>query len=140
MTHLFSSTTAHRVRHSLGEAAHRADRHLAQAAQASERAHRHIEEALSSGRSRALDAIDDRRRATPLDPWIARLTDSARSWARQGADLASSAGLKAQDSWSRYADATTGYVARQPLRSVLMAAAVGAGLALLIGASRRSRD
>lgn len=139
-THTSSHPTAHSVRHSLGEAAERADRRLVQAAQACERAHRQVERAVERGLTKGADALQDRRWQGRMDPWVGRLSSSARQLARQGVDLASSAGTRAQESWSRYADATTGYVARQPMRAVLIAAAVGAGLALLLASGRSRRD
>ena len=54
-----------------------------------------------------------------------------------GAAHKATASAKAQDSWTHCAQASHAYVAKQPMRSVLMAAAVGAGLALLLSASRK---
>ncbi len=83
------------------------------------------------------EALHERRSTNHADPLVGQFSSRAQQLARQGLDLAANAGAKAQESWARYADATSGYVARQPVRAVLMAAAVGAGLALLIAASRR---
>ncbi|TAG32947.1 MAG: hypothetical protein EAZ34_08900 [Polaromonas sp.] len=47
---------------------------------------------------------------------------------------------KARQSLSRCASATTGYVAEQPMRSVLIAAAAGAAVALLVASSRQRRN
>ncbi len=120
---------------SLSDVAERADRRLAKAAQAADRAHRQVEHALRS--SQPAEALRERRWPGRVDPWMGRLSSSARDLTRQGMDLASSAGLKAQQSLHRYADATTGYIAQQPVRAVLVAAAVGAGLALLLSATRK---
>ena len=57
--------------------------------------------------------------------------------ASQGKDLASNAGHKAQESLHHYADATTRYISHKPVQSVLIAAGVGAALALLLAASRK---
>lgn len=120
---------------SLSDAADRADRHLAQAAHQAERAHRQVERALMRGTSP--DALDERRWPGRTDPLVSRLSGTARQLARQSMDLASNAGQSAKASLNRYADTTTGYIAQQPMRSVLIAAAVGAGVALLLSASRK---
>ena len=64
--------------------------------------------------------------------------------ARQGIDMAAEAKERAQKQLSRAAGATTQYVSEQPLRSVLIAAGVGAAVALMVAAlrsnSRNSRD
>lgn len=137
-THTHSSTATQSVRHSLTDAALRADRRLAQAAHASDRVHRQVERALQHGGA-ALEGQAARERRWPgrVDPLVDRLSSKAQQLARHSLDLAADAGSKAQASWSNYAQATHAYVARQPLRSVLIAAAVGAGLTLLLAAGRK---
>jgi|EP01041_Mallomonas_annulata_P030574 ElaB/YqjD/DUF883 family membrane-anchored ribosome-binding protein len=66
-----------------------------------------------------------------------QLSNRAQHLARQSLDLAANASAKAQDSWTHYTQASHAYVAKQPLRSVLMAAALGAGLALWLAANRK---
>jgi len=76
-----------------------------------------------------------------VDPMVEMLASKAQKMARQSLDLASEAKERAEKSLKNAADATTRYVAEQPLRSVLMAAAVGATVALLVSASRnRNRN
>lgn len=129
------------VSSSLSAAVDRADRRLAAAAHDAERAHRQVERALHQGRGTTTGAAaslqQERRRQGRVDPWVDRVSTTARQLARHSADLASQAGHQAQASWNRYADVTTGYIARQPMRSVLIAAAVGAGVALLLAATRQ---
>ena len=72
-----------------------------------------------------------------VDPLVDMLTTKAQKLGRQSMDLAAEAKDRAQQSLSRYANATTHYVSEQPLRSVVIAAAVGAAVALLISAARR---
>ena len=74
-----------------------------------------------------------------VDPVVNKLATKAQELARQSLDMASEASHKAQQSLSRYADVTTRYVAQQPMRSVLIAAAVGAAVALLVAATRQRR-
>ncbi len=74
-----------------------------------------------------------------MDPLIEAMATKAQKLARQSLDIAAEAKEKAQQSLSRYASATSQYVSEQPVRSVLIAAAVGAAVALLVSASR-NRD
>jgi ElaB/YqjD/DUF883 family membrane-anchored ribosome-binding protein len=52
-------------------------------------------------------------------------------------DVASEAKERAEKSLRHAADATTRYVSEQPMQSVLIAAAVGAAVALLVSTSRQ---
>jgi ElaB/YqjD/DUF883 family membrane-anchored ribosome-binding protein len=54
--------------------------------------------------------------------------------------MAAEARDQAQRSMHRYADATTRYVAKEPVKAVLIAAAVGAALALLAASVRNHRS
>jgi ElaB/YqjD/DUF883 family membrane-anchored ribosome-binding protein len=63
--------------------------------------------------------------------------DSARSFANRSMGAVGDAASQAQRQLGQYASATTRYVADQPLKSALIAAAVGAAVAGLIVASRR---
>ncbi|QDL36688.1 hypothetical protein [Rhodoferax sediminis] len=58
--------------------------------------------------------------------------DQAQRFARRGMDAASDAGAKAQKTLARYADSTGEYVANQPMKSLLIAAAAGAAIATLL--------
>ncbi|MCY1167007.1 MAG: hypothetical protein V4455_16625 [Pseudomonadota bacterium] len=102
--------------------------------------------AVDSTRSYANDALDKaedkvRELRGNVDPVVDMLASKAQKLARQSLDIAAEAKDRAQQSLSRAAGATTRYVAEQPLRSVLIAAAVGAGVALLISSARtRNRN
>ena len=94
-----------------------------------------------SARSYAHDALDDaqdklQEMRHSVDPMVDKLASSAQKLVRQSMDMANQAKQKAQDSLSRYAEVTTKYVADQPVRSVLIAAAVGATVALLVSSAR----
>ena len=65
------------------------------------------------------------------------LASKAQKLARQSLDMAAEAKEKAQQSLTRYASATSHYVSEQPVRSVLIAAAVGAVVAILVSSTRR---
>lgn len=86
----------------------------------------------------ALDKAEDKVRELRgnVDPIVDMLASKAQKLARQSLDLAAEAKDRAQQSLSRAAGATTRYVAEQPLRSVLIAAAVGAAVAILVSSSR----
>jgi ElaB/YqjD/DUF883 family membrane-anchored ribosome-binding protein len=75
-----------------------------------------------------------------VDPLVDMLASKAQKLARQSLDMAAEAKDKAQQSLSRYASATTHYVAEQPMRSVLIAAAVGAAVAMLVVSSRQHKN
>ena len=106
---------------------------LHSAAKATERVRGFTNETLQ----RAEEKIRDARHN--VDPMIDKLANKAQRLARESMDMAAEAKQKAQESLSRYTDVTTRYVSEQPMRSVLIAAAVGAGVALLV-ASSRSRN
>ncbi len=108
---------------------------------ASDEALQTAERAVDNTRAYANDALDRaedkvRELRGSVDPMIDALATKAQRLARQSLDIAAEAKEKAQQSLSRYATATTQYVSEQPVRSVLIAAAVGAAVALLVSASR----
>lgn len=97
--------------------------------------------AIDSTREHANDALDKaeskmREFRGNVDPMVDMLASKAQKLARQSLDMASEAKDRAEKSLKQAADATTRYVSEQPMRSVLMAAAVGALVALLVSTSR----
>jgi ElaB/YqjD/DUF883 family membrane-anchored ribosome-binding protein len=91
----------------------------------------------------ALDKAENRLRQLRgnVDPVVDLLASKAQKMAQHSLDLASEARVRAEQSLKRAAGVTTRYVAEQPVRSILMAAGVGAGVALLVAAARqRSRN
>jgi ElaB/YqjD/DUF883 family membrane-anchored ribosome-binding protein len=74
-----------------------------------------------------------------IDPMVDLMAVTAQKLARQSMSMASDAKEYAQHAMNRASKASTQYVSEQPVRSVLMAAAVGAAVALAIS-SLRSRD
>ena len=72
-------------------------------------------------------------------PLVSMATDARTGTLKgtgQSLDIATEAKDRAQQSLSNAASTTTRYVSEQPLRSVLIAAAVGAGIALLVSSAR----
>lgn len=90
----------------------------------------------------ALDKAESKVRELrgEVDPLVDMLASKAQKLARQSLDMAAEAKDKAQQSLSRYATATTHYVAEQPMRSILIAAGVGAAVALLVASTRQRRN
>ena len=86
----------------------------------------------------ALDVADEKIHnfRSGVQPALEKLTRKAEEYAHQGMDMAVHAKDRARESLSHYGAATTRYVADKPLQSVLIAAAVGAAVALLVSASR----
>ena len=85
----------------------------------------------------ALDKAESKVRELrgSIDPMVEMLASKAQNLARQSLDMASEAKERAEKSLRQAADATTRYVSEQPMRSVLIAAAVGAAVALLVSSS-----
>lgn len=97
--------------------------------------------AINSTREHANDALDRaeskmREFRGNVDPMVDMLASKAQKLARQSLDIASEAKDRAEKSLKQAADATTRYVSEQPMRSVLMAAAVGALVALVVSVAR----
>ena len=91
------------------------------------------EQAVESVRGFTNDSLD--RAGSVAEELSAR----AQELARKGIAAASGTSAQAQKAMHRYADTTTKYVAEQPVKSVLIAAAIGAALAALVIAAR-NRD
>ena len=69
-------------------------------------------------------------------PALEKFSQTAEEYAHQGMDMAIHAKDRARESLSHYSAATGRYVADKPVQSVLIAAAVGAAIALLVSSSR----
>jgi ElaB/YqjD/DUF883 family membrane-anchored ribosome-binding protein len=89
----------------------------------------------------AIDAVDSKMQSlrSTVEPAVDMLASKAQHLAHQGVDAAMHAKDRVQESFVEYSDATARYVSRQPVKSVLMAAAFGAVLTLLLRPSRSSR-
>lgn len=89
----------------------------------------------------ALDVADEKVHTlrSSVQPVLEKFSRKAEQFAHQGMDMAANAKDKARESLSQYSAATSRYVADKPVQSVLIAAAVGAAVALLVS-SARSRN
>ncbi len=98
----------------------------------------HAVDATRDYSNHALDKTEDKVRElrSNVDPLVDRFSAKAQQLARQSLDMAAEAKEMAQKSLSRYSAVTSQYVSEQPVRSVLIAAAVGAAVALLVSSAR----
>lgn len=90
----------------------------------------------------ALDVANEKMHdlRSGVQPALEKLTRRAEEYAHQGMDMAVNAKDKARESLSHYGSVTTRYVADKPVQSVLIAAAVGAAVALLVSSARNRRQ
>ena len=115
-----------------------------QANQAADNLAQSADKAIETTRSyanQALDVADEKINSLrgSVQPVLDKLSRNAEHYANQGMDMAVQAKDKAKESLSHYSEATSRYVADKPVQSVLIAAAVGAAVALLVS-SLRSRN
>jgi ElaB/YqjD/DUF883 family membrane-anchored ribosome-binding protein len=100
------------------------------------------DKAINSTRQYANDTMDKaeskmREMRGNMEPMVDMLSSKAQKLGRQSLDFAADAKDRTEQSIRRAADVTTKYVSEQPLRSVMIAAAAGAAIAMLISASRK---
>jgi ElaB/YqjD/DUF883 family membrane-anchored ribosome-binding protein len=86
----------------------------------------------------ALDVADEKIHSlrSGVQPALEKFSRKAEEYAHQGMDMATQAKDKARESLSHYSAATSRYVADKPVQSVLIAAAVGAAVAMLVSSAR----
>jgi ElaB/YqjD/DUF883 family membrane-anchored ribosome-binding protein len=109
--------------------------------QTSEAVLHQAEQAVESTGSLATDALKqvDAKLNTMrehIDPVVDLMAVTAQKLAKQSMDMASDAKVYAQHAMNRASKASSQYVAEQPVRSVLMAAAIGAAVAVVITSMR----
>ncbi len=124
--------------HSLRDGADAARELTADALQSAEQALESTRGFANQQLDRAQDKVRDLR--GNVEPAIDRLAARAQEAATRGIHAASDASAKVQRQISHYAEATGKYVAEQPVKSVLIAAAAGAALAALVMAARRNHN
>lgn len=88
--------------------------------------------------NRALDVTEEKMHnlSNGVKPALENFSRKAEEYANQAMDLAMQAKDKARESISHYGASTSRYVADKPVQSVLIAAAVGAAVALLVSSAR----
>ena len=87
---------------------------------------------LSDAADRNLNSLQSK-----VEPAMEKFATKAQELAQRGMDMAVHTKDQAKESLANYSAVTTRYVAEKPIQSVLIAAAVGAGLALLMSSSSR---
>ena len=101
--------------------------------------------ALKSSRRVANDALDslessvDSLRDT-VPAAFSRAAAQVEEITRRGLDRAKEASMGVRDQMYKAGDRTVGYIKDEPVKSVLIAAATGAAVALLVGWALRSRS
>lgn len=80
---------------------------------------------------------DARQQATPL---LNRATEQAGALAQRGADAVRDSSRQLREGALRASDSTANYVKDEPIKAILIAAAVGAALMALVNLMGRSRD
>lgn len=86
----------------------------------------------------ALDKADAKVRSLreEVQPAIDAISSRVHDMAARGKAAASETGAHARDKFQQYSDKTSAYVQEQPLKSMAIAAAAGAVVALLMGRRR----
>lgn len=103
--------------------------------QTSEAMMQSAEKAVDSTAAKAGEALHN-----SIDPMVDMMAVTAQKLAKQSMNMASDAKEYAQHAMNRASKVSTQYVSEQPVRSVLIAAAVGAAVALLITSVRSHND
>ncbi|KAF1044760.1 hypothetical protein [Xylophilus sp.] len=85
---------------------------------------------------RASEKVRDLRR--DVSPTVDRIAETAQDWAQRGLDAWSDTRERARRQIDHYSDVTGRYVADQPVKSVLIAAAAGAAVAAAVLLATRS--
>lgn len=104
-----------------------------------------VDRAVHSTKRLASDAVDELSNAAhdvreELAPLLSRATDKVSDAAHKGMASAREASQQLREGAQRATDSTLGYVKQEPLKAMLIAAAVGAalmGIVSLVGAARR---
>lgn len=84
-----------------------------------------------------LDSADEKMHAlqNKVEPALDRFSSKAQELAQRGIDMAAHSKDQAKESLAHYSAATTRYVAEKPVQSILIAAAVGAAVALMVSSA-----
>jgi len=110
-----------------------------QAADTANSAIRSTQNVANSAFDRLSDKVDSARdQAVPL---INRLSSQAEAVARKSADAVRETSAQLRDKAMKAQETTVGYIKDEPVKAMLIAAAIGAALMALVSlASRLSRD
>jgi ElaB/YqjD/DUF883 family membrane-anchored ribosome-binding protein len=109
-----------------------------EAEQAAEHSLRSIQRTTQQSLDRMADELDDVREQTGKA--IKQMTREAESLRHRGMDAVREGSHQLRERSAHMRDATTHYIQHEPVKSVLMAAAVGAALMGLVALFSRSGD
>jgi len=109
-----------------------------QAADSASGAIRSTQTVANSAFDRLNDQVETARdRAVPL---VDRLTSQAEGVARRSVEAMRDTSAQLRDRATRASESTVGYIKGEPVKAMLIAAAVGAALMALVGLVSRSRS
>jgi ElaB/YqjD/DUF883 family membrane-anchored ribosome-binding protein len=108
------------------------------AAQAAEHSVRSVQRATQQGLDRMADELDDAR--AQASSALKQLTREADSLRHRSMDAVSEGSHQLREKSAHMKDATTTYIQHEPVKSMLMAAAVGAALMGLVALFSRHGD
>ncbi len=108
------------------------------AAQAAEHSMRSMQRTTQQGLNRMADELDDARAQTRSA--LKQLNRDAESLRQRGMDVVRDGSHQLREKSAHMRDATTTYIQHEPVKSMLMAAAVGAALMGLVALFSRSGD
>jgi len=108
---------------------------------ATEAAADHAERTVDTARAYANDALDKadarvRSLREDIKPAIDAVNARVQDMAARGRAAAAETSAQARDKFQAYSERTSSYVAEQPLKSMALAAAAGAVVAMLLGRRR----
>ena len=98
-----------------------------------------IAETVVAGRDAASDNVRQLRARNRVQTAIDQAADRAHEFADWGISATFDGVDQARETYDRYSRETTTYIRRQPVKSVLLAAGIGAALAALLVGSISSR-
>lgn len=94
--------------------------------------------AVNSGLDSLESGVDELRSAAPTA--FSRAAAQVEELTRRSVDRARDAGQQVKEQVTRAQDVSVGYIRDEPVKSVLIAAATGAAVAILVGWLARSRS
>jgi ElaB/YqjD/DUF883 family membrane-anchored ribosome-binding protein len=100
------------------------------------RATQHLKAAVADAEGALQSTVDDLRERAPAA--FSRAAAQVEELTRRSVERARDAGYQVRDRVGRAGDMTVGYIRDEPMKSVLIAAATGAAVAMLIGWLARS--
>ena len=108
------------------------------AAQSADHAIRASQRVANDTMDQLADGVDEARAKT--GPMLDRLVSDAERLTRRGVAAVRDTSQQLRETTQRASETTVGYIKDEPIKSVLIAAAVGAALMALVSLASRSRN